>query len=185
MMRTLILILGFTVAFLAGCGQHMARTRNKGDVSPKQVAKAAESFTSESDFLQKTAHEARAQIALGELARSKAQTPEAKAFAQQMVNDFAKTLNELEKLAARQNVTVPSDLDNSQNEMKSKLESQSGKDFDKNYVHEEVKTHEQMVNLLEGAIQKAQNPAVKDFATVNLITARDHLDAARALAKKV
>jgi hypothetical protein len=38
--------------------------------------------------------------------------------------------------------------------------------------------------LLEGAIQKAQNPAVKDFATVHLITVRDHLDAAQALAKK-
>ena len=185
MKRVLIFILALTLAFLAGCRQHLGRTRKEEDVSPKQVAKAAESFTSESDFLQKAAREERAQIELGQLAQSKAQTPQAKAFAEQMVKEHTQMLNDLQKLAASQQVTIPSDLDSSQNELKSMLQSQSGKDFDKDYVNAEVRAHEQMVNLLEGAIQKAQNPAVKDFATVNLITVRDHLDAARALAKKV
>jgi putative membrane protein len=185
MIRSLTLILAFTLAFLAGCGQHLGRTRKQEDVSPKQAAKAAASFTSESDFLQKAAREERAQIELAQLAESKAQRPEIKAFAQQEIKEHTHMLGDLEKLAASQNVNIPSDLDSSQNELKSTLQSQSGKDFDKNYVNVEIRAHEEMVNLLEGAVQKAQNPAVKDFATVSLITVRDHLNAAQALAKKV
>ncbi|MCU1311326.1 MAG: putative outer membrane protein [Candidatus Angelobacter sp.] len=185
MMRALTCILAFSIAYSTGCGQHLGRTRKAEDVSPKQAAKAAQSFTSESDFLQKAARDERAQIELGQLAQSKAQRPEVKAFAQQMVTEHTQMLSDLEKLAASANVSVPSDLDSSQSELKSTLQSQSGKDFDKNYVNAEARAHEQMVNLLEGAVQKAQNPTVKDFATVKLITERDHLDAAQALAKKV
>jgi putative membrane protein len=176
-----VLILGWTI----GCRQHVATPKKEGDVSTKEVKKAAESFKSESEFLQRIAQAMRAEVEIGQLAQSKAENQDVKAYAERVVKDYTKMLADLQSLAQKQNETLPADLDVQHQELKVKLQSKSGTDFDKTYMRAEVDGHEGMINLLEGAIQKTQTPIVRDFATVNLITMRDHLDQARAIAKKI
>ena|SRR5437879_5705131 len=183
--RLILFLLFSTLTWVAGCKPQVARPKDKQDISPKQVEQAAATFTSESDFLQRAAQEARGQIELAQLAQSKAQNPDVKKFADGIIKQDEDLMRDLEKLASTQNVTLPTGLDSAQNETKSKLEQKSGTDFDKAYTKEAKARVEDMNRLFEGAIQKSQSQPVKDFATVNLISLRDQLDSATATADKV
>jgi putative membrane protein len=108
-----------------------------------------------------------------------------KAYAERTVNEYSAMLNGLQKLAQNQNVTFPYEMTAAQQELVSKLQSKSGTDFDKAYMRAEVDAQQEMIILLQGAIEKAQTPALKDFATVNLISVRDRADEAQATAKKI
>jgi putative membrane protein len=186
MTRKSVLPLFFlTLVWVAGCKQHIAQPKSKEDVSPKQVEQAAATYKSDSEFLQRVAQEARGQIELAKLAQSKAQSADVKAFAGQIIKDNTSLANEVAKLGSAQNVTLPTDLDSAQQENKSKLEQKSGSDFDKAYMKEALARVQDVNKLFEGAVQKAQDQQVKDFATVNLISLRDQLDRATGTAKKV
>ena len=185
MRKALVWSLVIALGWAIGCKPHIAAPKNKEDVSPKQVKKSAESFTSESEFLQRIAQAMRAEVEVGQLAQSKAENQDVKTYAERVVKDYTQMLNNLQSLAQKQNATLPADLDVPHQELKVKLQTKSGTDFDKTYMRAEVDGHDGMINLLEGAIQKTQTPIVRDFATVNLITVRDHLDQARAIAKKI
>src|SRR4051794_6051779 len=100
-MKKLVLCL-FVVSLIAGCKQHIARPKDKQDVSPKQVEEAAATFTSEQDFLKRAAQEVRGEIALAQLAQSKAESANVKAFAEQIVKDKTALASDLERLASAQ-----------------------------------------------------------------------------------
>jgi putative membrane protein len=185
MRNVLVWSILLALCWTIGCRQHIATPKNKEDVSPKEVKKAAQAFTSESDFLQRTAQAMRAEAEIGQLAQSKAQSPDVKTYAEKVVKDYTKMSDDLQSLAQKQGVTLPGGLDDQHQELKVKLQSKSGTDFDKTYMRAEVVGQEGMINLVEGTIQKGETPIVRDFATVNLITMRDHLDQARAIAKKI
>ncbi|MCU1284380.1 MAG: hypothetical protein JWO13_730 [Acidobacteriales bacterium] len=183
MKSVMIVSLAFALSWQLGCKQHIAREKNPKDVPPKQVEKAAQSFTDENTFFQRTAAALTTEIEAAKLAQSKAQSPDVKAHAERELKDYTTMLNNLQKLAQSKSVSVPNG--NADNETVSNLQSKSGGDFDTAYAGTEVDGTQEVVTLLQGAIEKAQDPRIKDFATVNLITARDYADEANALEKKV
>jgi len=178
----MIASLAVALSWQLGCKQHIARQKNPEDVSPKQVEKAAQSFTDDNTFLQRTANTLSSEIEAAKQAQSKAQTPEVKAHADRVLRDYASMSEQLQKLAQEKSVTLPAASDR---DTLSELQSKSGKDFDKAYARAEVDSNQQLITLLQGAVEKSQDSAVRDFATVNLITVRDIADDANAVEKKV
>ena len=99
-----------------------------------------------------------------ELAREKASTNEVKQFAQRMIDDHSKANDQLKQLAAKQNLHIPSSLDNKHQSRVDKLAKLSGDKFDKAYLKDQLKDHESDVSEFSAEAKNGSDPNVKAFA---------------------
>ena|SRR5947209_551177 len=108
-------------------------------------------------------------IDAGKLAQSKASNPKVKEFAELMVRDHTSVNEQATALAKRLNVTPEESAtskslkENGDKEM-AKLKGMSGAAFDKAYVDNEVKYHEQVLGAVDKTlIPNAQNAELKSL----------------------
>lgn len=101
------------------------------------------------DFVTKAANVNMAEVELGRLAEQKAQSPQVKDFARQMVEDHTKANTELEQIARAQNIQLPTALDQDHQDALQKLQGLSGADFDREYIDAMVDGHQDAVDLLK------------------------------------
>ena len=101
------------------------------------------------DFIQKAATINMAEIQLGQLAQQKAQSPQVKAFAEQMVRDHTRANVELKQIADAQNIQLPAKLDDDHQDLMQKLQGANGADFDRQYIDAMVDGHQDAVDLLK------------------------------------
>jgi len=126
-------------------------------------------------FMTEAAKGGMAEVELSRVAVSKAQNPEVKQFAQQMVADHTRANNELKQLAAKKSVTLPTELDAMHKAAMDKLSKLSGAEFDKEYVSEMVKDHEKDVTLFRTQSESGTDVEAKVFAGKTLPTLQMHL----------
>lgn len=125
------------------------------------------------------------EIELGNLAVSKAQSADVKAFGQKMVEDHSKAIQDLIALMKQKNVLLPSDMMPTHIELKDKLSNLSGAEFDKEYVRAMVETHEKDVAAYENVSNTAADADVKAFAAKKLPTLKTHLETLKSMANKM
>ena len=141
--------------------------------------------SADKEFMNKAAQGGMAEVKLGELAASKAQSPEVKAFGQRMVVDHGKANTDLKALAAEKNVSLPADVSGEQKEVYDKLSKLSGAEFDKEYVKEMVEDHEKDVAEFKKESTGAEGSGVKSFASKTLPTLESHLDQIKTISGKM
>jgi len=124
------------------------------------------------------------EVEMGKVAAANAQNPEVKKFGQMMVDDHSKANKELEDLAKKKNIAMPTDLGSHQSTL-NKLKGLKGADFDKEYVEEMVDDHETDVSEFEKQAANATDPDVKAFAAKTLPVLKKHLDAIKAIQAKM
>ena len=163
-MRSLMSALAVT-AFVAvpAFGQNMS---NDDQAAMKQLA---------SDNL--------AEINAGKMAASKAQSPDVKNFAQQMVQDHSKMLEDLKSLAKSKGVALPDNAPVKDMAQSKLLERKSGAEFDKDFMEHMVKDHEKAVKDTENIAAKAQDPQFKSAVQQANSKIREHLQLAQRLAQ--
>jgi predicted outer membrane protein len=124
-----------------------------------------------------------AEVATGKLAVSKAQSPEVKAFGQQMVDDHGQALQKVQALAQARGVTLPTELDAKHKAMSAKLEKLSGAEFDKAYMAGAgVKDHKDTHAKLMSDAKKIKDPEVKALGEQHMPVVEQHLKAAQQMA---
>jgi putative membrane protein len=89
-----------------------------------------------------------AEIELGRMASERAASPEVKKFGQMMVDDHTKAGDELKAVASRQNIPMPTELDNKHIDLRDKLQKLNGADFDKEYMKAMVDGHDDVLDKL-------------------------------------
>lgn len=136
-------------------------------------------------FFNEAAQGGLAEVQLGNLATTKAQSPEVRAFGQQMVADHSKANAELQQLAARRSVTLPTEPNSSQKSMISKLSQMSGAEFDKEYVSAMVDDHEKDVKAFQTQAESGTDADLKAFAAKTLPTLQAHLQMIRNIKAKM
>ena len=141
--------------------------------------------SADKEFMNKAAQGGMAEVKLGELAASKAQSPEVKAFGQRMVVDHGKANADLKTLAAEKNATLPADVSSEQKEMYDKLSKLSGAEFDKEYVKGMVEDHEKDVAEFKKESTGAEDSGVKAFAAKTLPTLESHLEQIKTISGKM
>ena len=105
------------------------------------------------------------EIEAAKLAQSKSQNDQVKSFAQQMIDDHTKGLNDTQQLAQQKGVTLPTEPDAKHKAMAKKLEGMSGAAFDKAYMTQAgVQDHKAVHSKLMSDIKKAKDPDVKALA---------------------
>jgi putative membrane protein len=139
----------------------------------------------ERQFIIKTAQNNMAEIELGRTGVEKASNSDVKQFAQKLVDDHSKVLDELKSLASSKGIDLPSDVTAKHKSDKEHLMKYSGAEFDKNFMSHMVKAHQAGVSDFRQTSKKATDPDVKSLVDKTLPTLEQHLEMARETASKV
>jgi putative membrane protein len=130
-------------------------------------------------FIMEAAHGGLAEVELGRMASTKAQSPQVKQFAQKMIDDHGKANQELKTLAQNKSVTIPTELDAKHKATKDRLEKLSGAEFDRAYMQEMVADHQKTVSDFRKQSQSGQDPDVKAWAAKSLPILEQHYQMAQ------
>jgi putative membrane protein len=137
------------------------------------------------DFWTTAADGGMAEVEMGKMAAQKAQNPEVKKFAQMMIADHTKANKELKAIAAKQKITLPTEIGRRNKSTIDELNRLSGADFDREYVQAMVDDHETDVQFFEDQSQDDSDPQAKAFAAKTLPVLRKHLEAIKAIEAKL
>jgi putative membrane protein len=159
---------------------------NTMNAAGNTVSNAVASMTTDSpeDFMKEAAGGGLAEVELGKLAATKAQNAEVKSFGQMMVTDHTKANTELKSLAAKKNVTLPTDPGSHKSTMDD-LKGLKGADFDEAYVDQMVDDHETDVAAFQQQADNSSDPDVKAFAAKTLPVLKTHLEKIRSIQSKL
>lgn len=139
------------------------------------------SIAFQTGFYTQAAESGMAEVMLGNLALQKTQNEQIRQFAQQMVTDHTNANNELKQLAESKNITLPSAVSSKQQSAYDKLNGMNGMDFDKAFMKQMVKDHENAVKLFRKQSEKGEDADAKAFATKTLPTLQMHLQMAKTM----
>jgi len=136
-------------------------------------------------FIKNAASGGMLEVKLGELVEKQAAHPDVKRFGRRMVDDHTKMNNELMALAQKKGVEIPKAMKSEHQQTYDHLARLSGLDFDKSYMKQMVKDHEEDVGEFEKEAKQGYDGEVKMFATKTLPTIQEHLRMARDISAKV
>lgn len=142
-------------------------------------------MTGDTDFMTKAALGGMAEVELGKLAATKAQSAEVKKFAQQMVTDHTKANDEFKAIAGEKNFSMPVRLDAKHQAVLDKLNGLSGAEFDKAYVEAMVADHEETIALFKSEADGGKDADVKAWASKTLPNLQMHLEMIKGIQAKM
>jgi len=123
-----------------------------------------------------------AEVQAGKLGASKASSAEVKKFAQHMVDDHGKHLSEARAMAKTKGLQLPSAPAKKHQQAMKKLESASGAQFDKVFMQQMVKDHEEALKLVQNTAKNAKDPQLKADAEKTAPVIEKHLEEAKRIA---
>ena len=199
MKKTLLFCLLFLGLLVVGCSNTNKASENNPPSQPSSADNTSpaaapsspsstetttmnkESSLSSSDqhFIMEAAKGNKAEVELGQVVAQKTSNPQVKKFAQLMVKDHTQALNQLQELAEKKKVTLPSDLPDDAKDLESKINSASGQDLDKTYMDAMVQDHEKDVQEFKDASKDVEDKDVKQWASSTLPILQQHLQRAK------
>lgn len=123
-------------------------------------------------------------VMLGELARTKGTSPQVKAFAARMTNDYASANGALQQLAAKKGIPLAGDNPKGDDAVRH-LNRLSGKRFDREYARMMAIGHKKALASFQQEVKNGVDPTVKSFAQKTLPSVQAHFRAAEALQNSV
>jgi putative membrane protein len=142
-------------------------------------AKPAAKTPSDKQFARQAAAGGLAEVKLGQLAVDKGTSDVVKSFGQKMVDDHSKANSELQTVASKSNITLPTTVSPADQATYDRLSKLSGAAFDRAYARDMVQDHIHDVAAFKQEANYGQDPGIKAFASATLPTLVDHLKMAR------
>ena len=137
----------------------------------------------EKKFLKDAAIGGMVKVELGKLAAQKASSDAVKQFAQKIVDDHTKANEEVKQIANKANISLPDSLDSKHQSRIDKLSKLSGAEFDRAYIKDQLKEHQQDVKEFQNEAENGNHEELKNFASKTLATLQEHLSMAKDLNK--
>jgi putative membrane protein len=128
-----------------------------------------------------------AELQVSNMALQKSNSDEVKKLAQKLIDDHTKTTDAMKQIASTKGMTLPTETDPKHKVLAKKLESESGDQFDKDYLAANVSDHHKVVAAFQKESQDGKDPDIKGFATQYLPAIQEHtqmLEQAQSSAKK-
>lgn len=163
------LLAAAAAAFIPATGHHGVR----------EAAPSAHSF------LQKAAEGQQAEIVLGRLASENARDEQVKQFGSQMMQDHRKASAEIQQLASKQGVVLPTELTGKHREKQEEFSRLSGPEFDRAYMEYMLRDHRKDVKEFERHIKTINNPEVQRWAEGAVPLLKQHLRQAQQIASSI
>jgi putative membrane protein len=102
-----------------------------------------------------------------------------------MVDDHSKANEKLKGVASQKGIAAPSAVNAKQKATMDRLSNLSGAAFDRAYMQDMVKDHEEDVAEFQREANSGADPDVKNFASKTLPTLQEHLKMAQDTYAKV
>ena len=153
--------------------------------STKPNQSSARPAASDSAFAIKAAQANMAEVELGKLALQKAMSDDVKKFAQMMVDDHTKALDDLKSSAGTHNIAWPTTLDADHKKLSDRLSKLNGAAFDREYMQAMVDGHKKVAADLRKESQSGTDADLKAWAGKTLPTVEAHLKQAETVNKSV
>jgi putative membrane protein len=158
--------------------------------STQSAALENESFT----FIEKAARSNTMEIRNAELAAKQATREDVKNFAQMLVTDHTKSLEELKTLARQKGMTWPADAQLAEHHATDKnadkekagwdrVTQAQGAEFDRMFLKNQIDHHKRNIKEFERTSRNHSDSDIRAFATKTLPTLQGHLQQAQALSK--
>ena len=144
---------------------------------------AAPANGADSQFAMKAAQGGVAEVQMGQLAESKGTNDAVREFGKRMVNDHSKANEQLKQIAEQENVSLPTDMNKTDQATYDRLSKLSGADFDREYARLMVKDHEKDVAEFQKESRSGKDDPIKNFAVQTLPTLQEHLQLAKQMEK--
>lgn len=181
-LKTPVLITAFfSVSLIVGLTT-LPSCNNEKHEDPKEVAEEHNDakFDNEKEddakFLVNAAEINLEEIQLGQLAQTRGTTSHVKDLGKMMETEHGKALADLQTLAAKKQITIPTTLTESGMDANKKLIDTKGSDFDKEYADMMVSGHKDAISKFEKASTDAQDIDIRNWAAAMLPALRLHLD---------
>jgi putative membrane protein len=124
-----------------------------------------------------------AEVQMGQLALQKSSDDQVKQFAQRMVDDHGKMLDQLKPAAQAMGVKVPDGPSKGAMKNMDKMKGLSGDAFDQAYIKDMVKDHKKDSSEFKQEAQNTQNPQLKQLVTEASQTIDSHLQQIQQIAQ--
>jgi putative membrane protein len=140
----------------------------------------SEDASPDETFVLEASEAGMAEVALGDLAKTKASSKEVKDFGKMMVTDHSKANDELKALAQKKNVKIPDECKMCQQKTK-QLDNLTGKEFDKKFMEIMVADHNEAISKFSKESTQGNDNDLKTWAGQKLPTLRHHLEMAQKI----
>jgi putative membrane protein len=123
-----------------------------------------------------------AEIQTGRLAVSQGASESVRQFGQRMIDDHTRTSQQLMQMASAAGFTPPQTLDAKHQAAAAKLGRLTGAEFDRAYMKQMVKDHQEAVSLYQRQSARGTMADLRSFASATLPALQEHLTMARSMA---
>jgi putative membrane protein len=134
-------------------------------------------------FVKKALEGNMAEVQMGQLALQKSSDDQVKQFAQRMVDDHGKMLDQLKPAAQALGVKVPDGPPKGAMKNMDKMKGLSGDAFDQAYIKDMVKDHKKDSSEFKQEAQNTQNPQLKQLVIEASQTIDSHLQQIQQIAQ--
>jgi len=138
----------------------------------------------DSDFLVAAAGINLEEIKLGQLAQTSGTLADVKDLGKMMEAEHKKAQSDLEALAAKKGITVPTTITDDGQKAYNDMMEKKGNDFDKAFADKMVDGHKNAIDKFQKASTDAVDPDVKAWAAAMLPNLNTHLDHAKMVKDK-
>lgn len=160
-----------------------AETGSDMPMNKDTLAATLEVEKAEANFAVEAAHSNMIAVQLGGLAKTKAVNKQVESFATMVIKDHLKISEDLQKISAAKNITLPQALSDEAKKDINRLSKKDGASFDGTYMNMVLADHKKDVAKFEKASRDCKDPELKNFISQTLPVLIKHRDSANALAK--
>jgi putative membrane protein len=171
------------MAFATAAGAQQPSTGAQ-QPAPK-TSQSSSRASGDSAFAMKAAQANMAEVELGKLALQKTTSDDVKKFAQMMVDDHSKALDELKGVAGTKSITLPTAIDAEHKKLSDRLSKLSGAAFDREYMQAMVDGHRKVAADFRKESQSGADADLKSWAGKTLPTVEGHLKQAETVNRTV
>lgn len=142
---------------------------------------AATATTADKDFITFVAQTDMTEAHFGQLAQDQATDQDIKDFGQTLVTDHTKDYNAITALGTKLGADVPKGIDAAHNKMIDPVAKLKGRAFDRRFLSDMVKGHEQAIAKYKKEADSGDNADLKAYAAATIPTLQMHLQKAEEL----
>ena len=138
----------------------------------------------DTEFLKKANQGSVDEVDLAKFVLKKTSDPDVQAFAQRMIDDHTKLLDDMKPFDGEAGLTIPDHVDLSTKAEEAKLEVLKGKSFDKAYIKSMVEDHHKDLEDFNSEAKSTGYPAFRAAVEKGEGVVKEHLKMIDDLAKK-
>jgi putative membrane protein len=147
----------------------------------KEVAKNSKDAT----FLDDAASIHLSEIEIGKLELMNGSSEDVKKFAETLLADHKKSLNELKMLAKDNTTEIPTKANDEGRKEYDSLNKVTGADFDKKFIDMMTEGHDKAIDKMTEISKNATDDDIKDWASDQIVTLTSHYKEAKKLQQKI